>query len=111
MYTDQKASDLSQQLERTVQRYEERIKMDREEMQRELKEKSAKLTCEKENAEAKFEAKRKQVKELESRLQREVANAEREKAVLILKQQNLENQHESLQKNLESQIIRLREEN
>jgi len=80
-------------------------------MQRELKEKSAKLTCEKENAEAKFEAKRKQVKELESRLQREVANAEREKAVLILKQQNLENQHESLQKNLESQLIRLREEN
>lgn len=55
-------------MERTVQRYEERIKMDREEMQREVREKAQKLTVEKENAEAKFEAKRKQVKELEQRL-------------------------------------------
>lgn len=35
--------------------------------------------------EAKFDVKRKQVKDLETKLQREIANAEREKAVLILK--------------------------
>jgi hypothetical protein len=50
-----------------------------------LKEKSSRLLAEKENADAKFDAKRKQCKELETKLQKEVANAEREKAVLILK--------------------------
>ena len=35
--------DLNTQLERTVQRYEDRIKMDREELQREIKEKSQRL--------------------------------------------------------------------
>lgn len=85
--------------------------MDREEMQREVREKAQKLTVEKENAEAKFEAKRKQVKELEQRLQKELANSEREKDVLIMKQQNLENQHAQLQKQMEAQIVKLREEN
>lgn len=47
------------QLERTVQRYEDRIKMDREELQREIREKSQRLQAEKENADAKFDAKRK----------------------------------------------------
>lgn len=65
--------------------------MDRDELQRELKEKSQRLQAEKENADAKFDAKRKQCKELEAKLQKEIASAEREKAVLILKQQNLEN--------------------
>lgn len=74
-----------------MQRYEDRIKMDRDELQRELKEKSQRLQAEKENADAKFDAKRKQCKELEAKLQKEIASAEREKAVLILKQQNLEN--------------------
>lgn len=60
------------------------------------------MQAEKENADAKFDAKRKQFKELESRLQKEMANAEREKAVLITKQQNLEIQHENFARNLES---------
>lgn len=68
-----------------MQRYDERIKTDREEMQREIREKSQRLQAEKENVEAKFDVKRKQVKDLETKLQREIANAEREKAVLILK--------------------------
>jgi len=42
-----------------VQRYDERIKTDREEMQREMKEKSQRLMAEKENVEAKFDSKRK----------------------------------------------------
>jgi len=59
--------------------------MDREELQREIKEKSQRLIDEKENADAKFDAKRKQCKELEGKLQKELANFEREKAVLVLK--------------------------
>ena len=76
--------------------------MDREELQREIREKSQRLQAEKENAEAKFEMKRKQCKELETKLQKEIANAEKEKQILILKQQNLENQQENLQRNLEA---------
>lgn len=85
--------------------------MDREELQREIREKSQRLQAEKENADAKFDAKRKQCKDLEGKLQKSEANSEREKAVLILKQQNLEAQHDNLQRNLEAQIVRLREQN
>lgn len=42
--------------------------MDREELQREIKEKSQRLQAEKENAEAKFDQKRKHCKELETKL-------------------------------------------
>lgn len=76
--------------------------MDREELQREIREKSQRLQAEKENADAKFDAKRKQCKDLENKLQKSEANSEREKAVLILKQQNLEAQHDNLQRNLEA---------
>ena len=76
--------------------------MDREELQREIKEKSQRLQAEKENADAKFDAKRKQCTDLDARLNKEISTAEREKAVLILKQQNLEAQHEYLQRNYEA---------
>ena len=45
------------QYERTVQRYEDRIKIDKDEMQRELKDRSQRLLEEKEAAEAKYQAK------------------------------------------------------
>ena len=64
--------------------------MDREELQREIKEKSQRLQAEKENAEAKFDRKRKQYKELETKLQKQTADAEREKAILNQKTQHLE---------------------
>lgn len=64
--------------------------MDREELQREIKEKSQRLQAEKENAEAKFDMKRKQCKELETKLQKQTADAEREKAILNQKTQHLE---------------------
>lgn len=41
---------------------------------------------------------------MENRVAKESANAEREKAVLHLKYQNLENQHEQLTKNYEGEI-------
>ena len=64
--------------------------MDREELQREIKEKSQRLQAEKENAEAKFDRQRKQCKELETKLQKQTADAEREKAILNQKTQHLE---------------------
>lgn len=104
VFTEQKAQDLQAQLDKTIQRYEDRIKIDREEIQRELREKTTRLLEEKEQSEAKYQAKRQAYKELENRLIKESACNEREKAVLMLKFQNLENERENLIKNYEMSI-------
>ena len=61
-FAEAKAAEMQTQYERTVQRYEDRIKMDKDEMQRELKDRSQRLLEEKEAAEAKYQAKRKELK-------------------------------------------------
>lgn len=111
MFTEQKASDLSQQLERNNQRNEDRAKLEREELQRDHKEKLQRLQSEKDHAEARYEAKRKAFKDLENRLAKESSNAEREKAVLLLKYQNLETQQAQLIQNQETELMKLRETN
>jgi len=78
------------QYERTVQRYEDRIKIDKDEMQRELKDRSQRLLEEKEAAEAKYQAKRKELKDVEKRLIGLTSTGETEKAVLQQKFSNLE---------------------
>jgi len=80
-------------------------------MQRELREKTNRLSEEKESAEAKYQSKRQEYKDLEKRLIKDTANNERERAVLLLKYQNLENEREQLMKNYEMSISQLREEN
>jgi len=55
-----------------------------------MKEKTQRLQLEKENAEAKFDAKRKQVKELEQKLQREQGRWEQERVEVRMKQSNLQ---------------------
>lgn len=92
-------------------RYEDRIKIDREELQREYKEKMARVTEQKEQTEAKYNAKRQAYKEIENRLIKENANFERERAVLMLKLQNFENENENLIRNYERSITQFREEN
>lgn len=92
-------------------RYEDRIKIDREELQREYKEKMTRVNEQKEQTEAKYNAKRQAYKELENRLIKENANFERERAVLMLKLQNFENENENLIRNYERSIAQFREEN
>ena len=53
-FSDKKLEEMQTQYDRTVSRYEDRIKMDKEEMQREVKDRSARLLEEKEAAEAKY---------------------------------------------------------
>ena len=53
-FAEAKAAEMQTQYERTVQRYEDRIKIDKDEMQRELKDRSQRLLEEKEAAEAKY---------------------------------------------------------
>jgi len=92
-------------------RYEDRIKIDREELQREYKEKMTRVNEQKEQTEAKYNAKRQAYKELENRLIKENANFERERAVLMLKLQNFESENENLIRNYERSIAQFREEN
>lgn len=66
---------------------------------------------EKVNVEQKYESKRKALKDLESRFQKDIAKKEHENAVLIMKAQNLENQQETRAKNYEVEITRLRDQN
>ena len=54
--------------EKSAQRAEERLKNEREELLRDSKEKIDRLGAEKSNIEAKFDSKRKILKEIESRL-------------------------------------------
>lgn len=65
-----------------MQRYEDRIKIDKDEMARELKDRSQRLLEEKEAAEAKYQAKRKELKEMEKRLINITSEAEKDRAVL-----------------------------
>jgi len=81
-FAEAKAAEMQTQYERTVQRYEDRIKMEKEEMQRELKDRSQRLLEEKEAAEAKYQAKRKELKDVEKRLIGLTSTGETEKAVL-----------------------------
>jgi len=94
-----------------VQRYEERIKIDKEEMARELKDRSQRLVEEKEAAEAKYQAKRKELKDVEKRLIGLTSTGETERAVLQLKFANLEQEREKLISNYEGEIQNLRDNN
>ena len=81
-FAEAKAAEMQTQYERTVERYEDRIKIDKDEMARELKDRSQRLVEEKEAAEAKYQAKRKELKEVEKRLIGLTSTGETEKAVL-----------------------------
>jgi hypothetical protein len=63
------------------------------------------------NVEVKYEAKRKALKDTEARFAKAAGEFEREKAVLVLKAQNLENQQEQRAQNYEIEIDRLRDIN
>ena len=102
---------MQSQQEKIIARYEDRIKMDREELQREYKDKLARMTEEKEQTDAKYNTKRQAYKELENRLIKENANYERERAVLMLKLQNFESENENLMRNYERSIAQYRDEN
>merc|ERR1719246_112446 len=94
-----------------VQRYEERIKIDKEEMQRELKDRSQRLLEEKEAAESKYQAKRKEMKDIEKRLNGLTSTGDTERAVLQQKFANLEQEREKLISNYEAEITTLRDSN
>jgi hypothetical protein len=78
-------------LEKNSTRYEERMRLEKEELQREANESKERLNNEKTNLEAKYEAKRKALKDLEQRFSKDINKKENDNAVLVMKAQNLEN--------------------
>jgi hypothetical protein len=64
--------------------------MEREELLRDTSEKVARIQAEKDLSDAKYEQKRKALKDLESNLNKQTSQMERERAVLLEKYQNLE---------------------
>lgn len=74
-------------------------------------EKVGRVTQEKEASDAKYELKRKALKELESNINKQTSQMERERAVQLEKHQNLEAQQKELIQNCEIEIAKLRDTN
>lgn len=77
-FQDRRVNELSEQLEKSQARAEERIRAEREELQRDQKEKLERLAAEKSGTDAKYEAKRNALKEIEGRFAKERSAYERE---------------------------------
>ena len=54
-FQEQRIAELSRQLEDTIKRYEERLKVEREDLHRDMQEKVARITTEKEMADQKYD--------------------------------------------------------
>jgi hypothetical protein len=77
-------------MNQSIERYEERLRSEKEDNQKTLTERIARIQTEKENVETKYEQKRKALKELEKTMQQSQSQFERDKAVQIEKYENLE---------------------
>ena len=92
VFQEQRINELSKQLEDTIKRYDERLRIEREELLRDNQEKCSRIQAERDQVELKYEQKRKALKDLESNLNKQTSQMERERAVLLEKYQNLEQQ-------------------
>jgi hypothetical protein len=102
---------LTRQLDDTIKRYEERLRSEREELIRDSQDKVTRVTAEKESVEAKYDLKRKTLKDNEATLARLTAQYDRERAVLTEKCSSLEAQVKDSTKAFEADILRLKEAN
>lgn len=74
-------------------------------------EKTIRVQAEKEQIEMKYDQKRKAMKDLETSINKQISQNEREKAVLVEKFQNLEQSQKTLIKNYEQEMAKLKEAN
>ena len=98
-------------MQATIERYEERLKQEKEEASKTLQERMTIVQQEKDGIETKYEQKRKALKQVEKDIQQSQSQFEREKAVQIEKYENLERQQKELIKNYEIENQRLQESN
>jgi chromosome segregation ATPase len=98
-------------LEDTIKRYEERLRSEREELIRDSQDKVTRVTAEKESVEAKYDVKRKALKDIEATLARMTAQNDRERAVLTEKCNSLDSQLRESTKTYDAEILRLKDAN
>lgn len=84
-FQEQRINELTKQLDDTIKRYDERLKLEREELLRDTSEKVTRIQVEKEQSDIKYEQKRKALKDLESHLNKQTSQMERDRAVLLEK--------------------------
>lgn len=98
-------------MEDTIKRYEERLRSEREELIRDSQDKVTRVTAEKESVEAKYDVKRKALKDIEATLARMTAQNDRERAVLTEKCNSLDTQLRESTKTYDAEILRLKDAN
>eukprot|EP01017_Pseudomicrothorax_dubius_P004498 TRINITY_DN1091_c0_g1_i1.p1 TRINITY_DN1091_c0_g1~~TRINITY_DN1091_c0_g1_i1.p1 ORF type:complete len:1158 (-),score=548.27 TRINITY_DN1091_c0_g1_i1:121-3594(-) len=95
-FQNRKITELQKSVEDMITRYEEKLRLQKSELQTEMVEKVEKLNEEKTALESKFEKNRKSLKEIESTYNKQLAALEREKAILGEKLANLESKRVDL---------------
>jgi len=98
-------------MKQTIERYEERLKSEKDDAQKILQERISRIQQEKDNVEKKYEQKRKALKDLEKQIQQIQSQNERDNAVALEKHENLEKQQRDLIRNLELDNHKLIEQN
>jgi predicted transcriptional regulator len=93
----------------TVKKYEEKLTSLKEEIQTDMAISIERINVEKENAEQKYDQKRKALKELESQTIKQINQIEREKAVLQEKIINIESKKTDQHDQYEEEIKKLNE--
>ena len=68
-------------MSQSIERYEERLKQEKEDGQKTMQERIARIQQEKEAVDVKYEQKRKALKELEKQVQQSQSQTERDRAV------------------------------
>ena len=94
-----------------MDRYEERLKQEKEEANKNVIERVSRIQQEKESVDTKYEQKRKALKELEKNIQLTMSQKDREIAVQHEKYENLERNQSELIKQYEAENIKLQETN
>jgi hypothetical protein len=77
-------------MQQSIERYEERLKQEKEDAAKSMEERTARILQEKESVELKYDQKRKALKELEKNIAQSQSQFERDRAVQIEKYENLE---------------------
>ena len=115
-FQDKKIKELQTTIEELTSRYEEKIKIQKQEASQQLKDTIDRLSQDKEQYEQKYDLKRKALKELEANVGKQTSKLEKEKAVLTeklasltTKKEETDKQYQDEIKTLQGQICQLKE--
>ena len=109
-FYNKRISELSDQMEQQSRTFEEKLTAKRDEIAKEMKESIARIKGERDLMEQRYEAKKRQVKDLENDYQSKINSLEKNSAVLQEKLTSVEAKKYELEKRLDSESTNIREE-